>query len=249
MNILVDNIIVNYNDVGNGKVILFLHGWQDNLNTFDNIIDILKNKYRCISIDLPGFGKSSDPDFDWYLIDYTNFINKFIKKLNIEIFAIIGHSFGGRIILKGIGNKIIDTEKIILISSAGISKKTIKNKILYIISKCASFILDLPILNNYKYKIKKSIYKKINSDYADSGKLKKIFINIINEDLQNSAKNIDKPTLLIWGEDDTSTPIDYAYIFNKLIKNSKLITIKNEGHFVHQTKYKDIAIYIDNFLS
>ena len=120
MKVIVNNLAIEYEDEGSGPVLLFLHGWQDSLHTFDAISDDLKKNYRIIRLDLPGFGKSDLPKTVWSISDYVSFVNDFIKKINLSVYALVGHSFGGRIILKGSGQRKIESEKNILISSAGI---------------------------------------------------------------------------------------------------------------------------------
>ena len=58
----INNHLVSYSDVGNGDAVVFLHGWMDSKKAYEGIISILSQKYRCISIDLPGFGKSEIVD-------------------------------------------------------------------------------------------------------------------------------------------------------------------------------------------
>ena len=88
----------------------------------------------------------------------------------------------------------------------------------------------------------------IGSDYLAAGPLKETFLNIISEDLSDSAKKITQPTLLIWGEDDTETPLSDGKKMAGLIPNSKLEVIKNAGHFVYKEKTAEVAESIRKFL-
>ena len=111
--------------------LIFLHGWASNKELWTNMIDNLflenntlensqvykkedkiqiktKLKLKILTIDLPGFGASQKPKSDWFVNDYTNFVSQFIKKncqKNIPI-IIIGHSFGGRIAIKLLSEKL-----------------------------------------------------------------------------------------------------------------------------------------------
>ena len=58
MKIIVKNLAIEYRDEGTGPVALFLHGWKDNLHTFDPLMPFLSDKLRIIRLDLPGFGES-----------------------------------------------------------------------------------------------------------------------------------------------------------------------------------------------
>ena len=61
--------------------------------------------------------------------------------------------------------------------------------------------------------------------------MKKSFIKIVNEHLNDKLINIKNSTLIINGDKDNQTPLYTAKILNKNIQNSKLIILKNAGHF------------------
>src|SRR3989339_840674 len=92
----INNRQVSYSDIGEGKVIVFLHGWMDSKIAYEKITAILSKKYRCICIDLPGFGKS-DYIKDVRVEKISTIIHKVIKKLKINNFYLVGHSLGGAI--------------------------------------------------------------------------------------------------------------------------------------------------------
>lgn len=242
---VINNLATEYTDEGKGQTILMLHGWDNNLHTFDSITKKLKKDYRIIRLDLPGFGKSEIPENDWHLNDYINFVQQFIEKLEISPEILVGHSFGGRIIIKGSAEKVLDAEKNILIASAGIRKAdTLKSKTIKAIAKTGKIITSfIP----GQEKIREVFYKKIKSDYNDAGEMKETFLNIIEEDLKSYAGQIKTPTLLIWGEADNVTPVTDGQKFKKLIKDSKLKILKDSGHFVHEEKPDEIVNAIKNF--
>lgn len=240
------NLNIYYEEYKGGKKeIIFLHGWGNSSNTFINQVNFLKNQYHLYLIDLPGFGKSNEQLKIYSLDDYVNLIKDFIKEKEIDNPILIGHSFGGRVIIKYLKTNYVD--KIILIASAGIKqKKTIKQK--------------LKIIN---YKIKKKWYQltknyveynyliKTNgsSDYQNASTiLKSTMVKIINEDLTKQLKTITSKTLLIWGQNDTETKINDAHLFKKLIKNSTLTIFKNAGHFVHIDEYQNVNELIKKFV-
>jgi len=245
---IINDLAIKYSKEGSGPTILMLHGWGDNLNTFNKISKQLEKNYEVIRLDFPGFGKSQVLENDWYLNDYINFTQQFIEKLNIDVDILLGHSFGGRVIIKGVSENILQANKIVLISSAGIKKSdTLKNKIIKGITKTGKLMTYIPPFYFFRKKIKKKFYDQIQSDYLNAEDMKVTFINIIEEDLQSNAKKIEKPTLLIWGEKDDVTPVNDGQKIHKLIKNSKLEIIKNSSHFVHQEKPEEVIKLINNF--
>jgi pimeloyl-ACP methyl ester carboxylesterase len=248
MKIIVQNLAMEYRDDGSGKVLLFLHGWQDSLQNFNTLSSLLAPKYRIICLDLPGFGKSEMPKEAWNLDRYIDFVSDFIKKLNLEVYALVGHSFGGRIIIKGEAENIFTAQKIILIGSAGITKrKTFRNYFFKIVAKVGKLVVYIPPLYFWKEALRKKMYSFVGTDYANAGALQNTFLKIISEDLTDSAKKITVPSLLIWGENDTETPLSDGQRFNRLINNSQLEVLK-AGHFVHKEKSQEVAELIQKFL-
>ena len=233
--IIVNNQLVNYQDVGSGRVILLLHGWGSSLNIFSELSKSISDKYRVISIDFPGFGQSPRPNADWHVEDFSKLLASFLNKLDIEdLYAVIGHSFGGRVIIKGIKLKQINPEKVILMGSAGVKPKNNHRKhLLSFFVKIGKAITSLPIANKIQPKLRNKLYRLIgNVDYLESREMKQTFLNVIAEDLSNDAESIKQQTLLIWGEDDAETPISDGKLLLKKILNSEIISIPNAGHYV-----------------
>ncbi len=71
---------------------------------------------------------------------------------------------------------------------------------------------------------------------------------IINEDLKKYLPEINVPTLLIWGENDTATPISDAKIMEKLIPDAGLVTYKNSGHFSYLENIQNCNVVLNEFL-
>ncbi|MEK7608247.1 MAG: alpha/beta hydrolase [Patescibacteria group bacterium] len=249
MKIIVQNLAVEYQDEGAGKIVLFLHGWHDNLHTFDSLVSLLSPTLRIIRLDLPGFGNSETPKEAWDLDHYVRFVEDFTRKLNIQVDALVGHSFGGRITIKGEAAENLHAQKIVLIGSAGITKNRIFLSSLFkILAKVGGLIAYVPPLVFWRKGLRKRMYDFIGSDYLNAGALKKTFLKVISEDLSENAKKITAQTLLIWGGDDTETPLSDGKRLSRLIRNSKLEVISGAGHFVHREKHREVARLIREFL-
>ena len=230
--------------------LIILPGWGDNRKTFNNIINKFKNKYEIYILDYPSFGLSTTIKTNLTIYDYANLIIKLMKIENIEKPTILGHSFGGRIIITMSGYYNIEFKKIILIDSAGIKpKKTLLQKIKQLEYKFLKKLnIILPKKHRKKY-LKKLISIFGSNDYKQLDvNMQKTFISIVNEDLTKYIKNINEETLIIWGEKDTYTPLNDAIIMNELIKNSGLVTIKNADHFCYLQYPEYINLILDKFI-
>lgn len=216
------------------KSIVILPGWGDTRKTFYYIIQFLSHFFTVYSIDLPGFGKSTFPNKDLTIYDYSNLIIHFMKELKIVKPILIGHSFGGRMIITLCGYYQIDVDKIILIDSAGIKPKksffSLLKMYTYKFLKKLKYLLPKRKRKRYLNKLigifGSTDYKNLNEN------MRRSFIKIVNEDLSYYLKNIKSETLLIWGKEDKDTPLKDGIKMNKFIKNSALIKL-NGDHFCY----------------
>ena len=260
MKVIVDGLAINYQDEGRGDVILMLHGWGTDLHTFDGLADKLRDKFRVIRLDFPGFSSSEEPHKDWSVSDYSQFTRRFLDKLNLkDIYVVIAHSFGGRVAIKALAGSDpatrsdLATQKMVLMGSAGVKPAMTVKKVLYqTVAKTGKAVTALPGLSKLRPVLKRRLYGAVKStDYleATSPRMRQIFLNVINEDLRKYAAQIDIPSLLIWGESDTSTPLRDGQTLHKLIKNSELRVIKDAGHFVYIDAPNKVYEHIKGFIS
>ncbi|NLA33388.1 MAG: alpha/beta hydrolase [Tenericutes bacterium] len=228
------DINLYYEQYGNGKEnIIIFPGWGDNRLSFIPMINMLKNDFSIYIVDYPGFGKSNFPNNDLNILDYAYMFVNFINNNKINNPILIGHSFGGRIIIALCGILKINVQKIILIDSAGIKRR----KKLFVRTK------ERIYKRLKKIKLPKCIFNKYNellikifgsSDFKNlNPSIRKTFINIVNYDLTDFLTNIKEPTLIIWGEKDQDTPLADGILMEKKIKDSGLVIIKNTHHFCY----------------
>jgi pimeloyl-ACP methyl ester carboxylesterase len=225
--------------------LIFLHGWGGSWQSWHPILERLKSDFNLYAPDLPGFGQEpiSKP---YFLDDYVNFVTDFIKKNKIKNPILIGHSFGGAITSKIAIDKKISLSKIILVDSASIRhpySTSQKNKF-----KIISFFKKIfPFTQSFYYKLT----KKLDSDYAslkDNPILQKTFQNIIQHDLTNQLSTIKTPTLIIWGENDTDTPLTDGQKIHKLIPKSEFINYPKTSHFAYLEEQEKFTNDIKKFI-
>jgi pimeloyl-ACP methyl ester carboxylesterase len=238
---------INYEVEGEGKNVILLHGWLASLETMKPIANNLKKHFKVYNVDIIGFGKSDLPKQPLHTDDFGNFLNDFIKALNIENPILIGHSNGGRMIINYAGRKLGNINKIVLIDSAGIKPK---RKLSYYIKVYTFKALKKLIPNTEKTKeLRNKVLNKFGStDYKNSPEvLRKTMSNIVNEDLKSILPNIQAPTLLVWGTNDTATPISDAKVMEKLIPNAGLVKYEGAGHYSYLDCLPNFLIVLDEF--
>lgn len=251
---IINNLNINYIKRGNGKAVLILPGWGTTINTYMSIINSISTYSTVYCLDMPGFGESEEPNTSWNLDNYVTFVMDFLKNQNIKEVDLIGHSNGGKIIIKLMSNKNLDfkVNKIILIGSAGlVHKKTLSQKLTIKTSKICKKILELKPIKaacpNLISKLKNSFGSE---DYRNASPvMKQTLVQLIDQDLRELLPNINVPTLLIWGENDTATPISDGEIMKEIIPDAGLIKVENCSHYVFLEKPAYVNKIISTFLN
>jgi pimeloyl-ACP methyl ester carboxylesterase len=245
---------VAYKTYGEGEInVVYLHGWASNKETFESVIAKMKHneKLKFTSLDFPAFGESSMPSEILDTEDYKKIVLEFIKKMKLENIILIGHSFGGRVSIKIASSVPNLVNKLVLTDSAGIKPKRKPSYYFKVWSYKLSKALLKTLYRGEKFDKKmKKLYKKYGSeDYRNSNDItRKILVKVVNEDLTSLLPEIKAPTLLMWGENDTDTPLWMAKKMEKLIPNAGLVLLKNAGHYSFIDNSIDFAIILNKFI-
>lgn len=240
MTINIRNININYIQYGSGSDVVLLHGWGQNIAMIKPIGDRLQKNHRITILDFPGFGESEEPKTALTVYDYCEILEELLKKLKVKKPVIMGHSFGGRIaIIYASRNEV---EKVVLFGSPCIRKEvkpSLKLRMLKSLKK-------IPGINKLEGFAKNHMGSR---DYKNASEvMKKILVNVVNEDLSECAKKINVPTLLIWGDRDTEAPVEDAKELEKIIPDAGLIVLPNSTHYAYLENLPQVINILNNFL-
>ena len=219
---MVDN--KTYIEKGKGEPIILLHGLFGALSNWNRVISTFSKTHRVI---IPKIPLTEVNVKEANLESLTDYVKKFVNKMKLNNFILIGNSLGGHI---GLIYSLLNPKKVkklILTGSSGLYEN--------------SFGGSFPKRGDYNY-----INDRVNHTFYDPDILTKKYIDeifsILNDNAKclniitiarsaqrnNLAKKLYKikcPTLLVWGLNDTITPPSVAHQFNKLIPKSKLVFI------------------------
>lgn len=251
MFINIDGLNIEYTEQGEGMPVLLLHGWGSSFEVYGGIINTLKNRCRVVAVNFPGCGNSDIMPTPWCLDDYCNFVLKFMKAVNLENPVMFGHSHGGRVTLKMAAESMVTPQKIVLLDSAGlIPKKSLKQKCRAKSFKIIKGVLTLPLIKNHS----EGLLNKARNHYGSADYnaappvLRQTLVSLVNTDLRHIIHNITCPTLLIWGENDTATPLSDAKIIEGLIPDCGLCVIKGTGHYSFCERPFEAHAIINSFI-
>lgn len=211
--------------------ILILHGWGLTASTYKDVLQFLiSDGFDAFTLELPGFGAEPLVHDAMTLDDYVEFVDAFVQKRKLKKIILIGHSFGARVGLKYTYTHPEKVFKLVLTGVPIIRHRTIKKWIAYNVALLGGRIFGiLPV--GVVHLLRKILYFAIGEwDYYKAGPLKKVFKNIIGEDLTAYAQKITVPVMIVWGEDDRITPKTDVEKIKKLILHARSVIIPSVGH-------------------
>lgn len=197
------------------STIVFLHGWGSNKELMKQSFGRHFQTYKHLYIDLPGFGGSSVHDI-LSTEDYAFIVKAFLASQQIEPYAIVGHSFGGKVAT------LLQPSKLILLSSAGIVvPKSLSVKIKILFFKC------------FKSFVPKQWYRFFaTKDVAGmSQTMYEILKKVVNEDMRQHFFTCKAQSFIFWGIEDKATPLESGKTIASLIPSSHFFPMEGDHFF------------------
>ena len=229
----IDGMRVAYDIDGSGPFLLLLHGWGGSAKSFAPVHQAFAQWFRVVSLDFPGFGESDLPTSVWGVGEYAELVFRFLQQLDIRKCHIIAHSFGGKVTIWLAAHHPEVVEKITLVDAAGVKpRRPIQYYLKVYTFKTAKKLYQWGLLGPRREERLTRLYARFGSrDYQDAGSLRGIFVRVVNQHLNELLPKIQNPTLLIWGDQDTSTPLRDAKVMEAAIPDAGLVVFAGAGHF------------------
>ncbi len=256
MEIIVDKKNIRYKITGSGeKTAVILQGWGTDMKLYDSIAADISDEYRVVQFNLPGFSDSDEPSEPWGIEEFTAWFSHFMQALDIKKATLIGHSFGGRIMI-WLGSLSKDElpfqiDKLVLVDAAGIQReKTPKQKRSIRRYHFKRALFHFPVIY-YFFKDAVDIWQSQqgSADYRNSSPMmKQCMVRAVNNDLTYRLPDIPYHTCLIWGDLDTATPLADAKDMDRLIPNSELHVLTGTDHFSYLRKPGEFKEILRSFL-
>lgn len=230
-----------------------LHGWGGSKESFTELRAALQGKdMEIFTPDLPGFGDEPEPSRPWTTDDYANWVLEYLRKNNLldRDLILLGHSHGGRILIKLLSRKTsneqrstIRATRLILCAAAGIRHPRHLKRILGLtLAKTGAFFLAIPGMRQLRPLGKKFLYRLVRvHDYERASPImRETLILVSREDVRPLLSNIHIPTDIFWGTDDRMTPVADAHVMHRAISGSRLHLFPGR-HAVHRERAREIA--------
>jgi pimeloyl-ACP methyl ester carboxylesterase len=261
---------LHYVDEGEGDVILFAHGTPEWSFGYRDLIKILRTKFRCIAIDMLGFGLSDkNPGSNYSCEAHAARLQTIIEKLRLKNITIVANDFGGGISMAYAINQPNNVNSIILFNTWMWSLKNDKHfsgpakimdswfgKMLYL-----SFNIPVNIIMPSAYGNKKLLTPHIHSHYKNAlPKGERFAAYTFAKELMNASdwwqslwgkaeilqhKNI----LFFWGMKDKFIPPKELEKWKSKFPKAKVVVFDDAGHFVQEEKAEEMAATINSFVA
>jgi len=261
----IQGVKIVYAEGGTGDTIILIHGLVGTKNFWLKFAKYLTPNYRVIIPDLPGYGESSKSlDININIIPQMEKLNLFVKELKLTKFHLAGLSMGGAIA----GNYAADYPEMVktlaLFNSAGVKEPRKSEAILLMEKGTNPFVikdvhdydrlmellfLKPPKMPSFmkKYMVEQAMNTTRDFEIYEKEWKGKGLWNDWNI-LESKLNKITAPTLIVWGDSDRMVNISCVPVFEKKIRNSKSVIIKECGHIPSMEKPEESAAVYQDFL-
>jgi len=240
-------------DLSRGRKLIFVHGGGSNGHAWHYQCDGLGDKHSPVAPDLPGHGRSGGVEALPSIKDYTDFVVAFADALKIDSAVIIGRSMGGAIAMDLACRYPKRVQGLVLIATA--AKFNIAPAMIETWHAVTMGRSGQPF-NNLGYAprtiaekteiIREGWGEQIRTDprtrWGDIVACSKV-------DLREAISSIDKPTLVIAGKDDQTTPLADAEFIKSRIRDARLEVIPDAAHNVTTERPDEVNAAIGQFLA
>ncbi|MCW5906499.1 MAG: alpha/beta hydrolase [Chitinophagales bacterium] len=253
---------LHYTDEGSGFPVLMIHGFGGSYTNFSKLAELMKNDYRVIRIDLPGFGLSDFPEVKEnhdFLQEYRDYLSFILDTLHLDSVYVIGNSMGGAMAWACAADHPDKVQKIVLLDAAGYDTEKAAAKLLMFKFKSVGKIFEkgMPLFMSWQG-LQKAYFRDdelLEENVVRNNKFTNREGNL--QHMLNLAKaaqfpdtawiqQVQCPALIVWGVEDEIIPVEHAQRFKRDIKNSEVVLFDRCGHcpmMEEAEKTKEAAVH------
>ena len=236
---------------GKGPTLLFLHG-GGGAGVWLPCFNALSERYDVIVPEHPGFGRTESPEWLDNVGDLANFYLEFVQKLELKDVNLVGNSLGGWIAADLAVRNSNSLRSLTLITPAGIHVPGVQKgdlflwtpeqllRNLFFNQAIPDMVLKLPVDEDERKRQMKNALTLAKVGWQP---------RLYDPNLRKWLHRINRPTLIIWGDNDKLIPPAYGPAFRDLIPGSKLEVIKDCGHVPHIEKADETVALIVKHIS
>ena len=251
---------VLYRDWGEGLPVVFLHGLMGNHRHWLGVMQKLKQKYRCIAIDLLGFGDSSQPRGECGVAEEVAFVREVIRALDIDGYVFIGHSLGGWIAAAYALDYQDEMAGMVLAAPAGLCDRSFNRHYRYRLPltwkvswvdwglSCGSWLERTTCKSDRLSTVLMERKALLEQPTARQFVRARALGTGADRSIQPDLHRIRLPTLVIAAEQDTLIPVWQCRRFADEIPQAQLQVLPNASHRLPIDYWKEMLPVIQSYL-
>ena len=248
-----------YLDIGSGPSLLMLHGFFGEKTCWLPLIELLQSQFRCISLDMLGFGESSKPQICYDVAVEVAFVRQVVEQLNIEPCCIIGHSFGGWVASAYSLKYPNSVSSLVLAAPAGIRDDSFcgqydalrpllwKTPVIDVALQLAKPFANLVGKSDKLEQISGWRRELMSQPVARSFLMSRMRPEDAVDTVEKEIHKLQIPTLVITGDSDETIPLWHCETYANEIPGAELAIIPNADHGLPQTQAQIMAKLIIKF--
>lgn len=265
---------VAYFDEGQGaETLVFIHGLGSYAPAWQQNIESLRANYRCLAIDLPGYGKSSKGNYEASMTYYAAIVKDFLAALGIEQAHLAGHSMGGQIAITAALAYPELVKSLVLVAPAGfetfhrgekqwfrevLTPRAVKlTTVDQIKDNIAWNFYDMP--KAAEFMITDRIAMRAAADFdAYCYIIPQCVKGMVDEPVYDYLPQVGQPTLVLFGRQDNLIPNRFLHggrsetigkAGSERMPNARLVMVEEAGHFVHFERSEIVNAEVSAFLN
>ena len=238
----------SYIEAGEGQPIILLHGLMGRLSNFDGVLNYFsKNGYKVLIPEMPVY---TLPLLKTNIKNLSKFLKEFMRYKKIDKAILLGNSLGGHVALYFTKLNLHQVAGLVLTGSSGLYEKSLGNTYPkrgdyeYIKEKTQEVFYDPKTAT-------KEVVDEVFASVNDRNKVIRTLSLAKSAIRHNMAKDLPEmntPTCIIWGKQDTVTPPEVATEFDELLPDSVLYWIDKCGHTPMMEQSKEFNEILENWL-
>jgi pimeloyl-ACP methyl ester carboxylesterase len=241
----VGGVRVRYLDTGSGPPVVLVHGFASSLETWNAVVPALAKNHRVIALDLKGFGWSGRPEGDYSPRAQAELVFALLEQRGVEKAAVVAHSWGASVALEmalthpervtklALYDAWIYEEQLptffILSRASGVGETLFR---LYY-GQRADERIAYAFYDKERY-VTERLVEDVQRALERPGTYAAALAAVRGQryaTVQQQYRTIAQPTLLLWGRDDGVTLLHYGERLSRDLKNARLVTFAECGHF------------------
>ncbi|MGB9737013.1 alpha/beta fold hydrolase [Chloroflexus sp.] len=269
----IDGAQIHALDVGprHAQIVILIHGWSSSSFAMSPLIPLLSRRFRCIAIDLPGYGESPPLRERATIGRYAQLVGRLITGLSEHPAVLIGHSMGGMIstTLALQVPQLVDRMVLICPTISGrlsfwintfVSPITMMerfpffSRLLSLLEPSMLSVTDSlmkPASFAERSAISEADYLRLRADARRPGQGRvraECFVAMRRQDLSGRLRELETPALVIWGAEDNTVPLRDAGVVADEWQNADLRIVPKAGHWPHFETPEVTMRYIASYL-